>query len=113
MKHIRIFIGKLSVFGGEIFYIYLNKRENTYILTNILKILQPKIGKNSDKTALTFFYISARNIDGVYSLEPPRRGGSEECPQSMVLSRNKKNNVYSCKPQFHNIKVGFKGVRII
>ena len=34
-------------------------------------------------------------------------------PQSMVLSRNKKNNVYPCKPQFYFIKVGFKGVKII
>ena len=30
-------------------------------------------------------------------------------PQSMFLSRNKKNNVYPCKPQFYYIKVGFKG----
>ena len=30
-----------------------------------------------------------------------------------VLSRNKKNNVYPCKPQFYYIKVGFKGVKII
>ena len=31
----------------------------------------------------------------------------------MFLSRNKKNNVYSCKPQFYYIKVGFTGVKII
>ena len=31
----------------------------------------------------------------------------------MVLSRNKKNNVYPCKPQFYYIKMGFKGVKII
>ena len=41
------------------------------------------------------------------------RGGSNEYPQSMFLSRNKKNNVYPCKPQFYYIKVGFKGVEII
>ena len=29
------------------------------------------------------FHISAQNIDCVYSLEPPRRGGSNEYPQSM------------------------------
>ena len=34
-------------------------------------------------------------------------------PQSMLLSINKKNNVYSCKPQFYYIKVGFKGIKII
>ena len=31
----------------------------------------------------------------------------------MFLSRNKKNNVYPCKPLFYYIKVGFKGVKII
>ena len=40
------------------------------------------------------------------------RGGSNEYPQSMFLSRNKKNNVYPCKPQFYYIKVGFKEVKI-
>ena len=30
-----------------------------------------------------------------------------------VLSRNKKNNVYPCKPEFNYIKVGYKGVKII
>ena len=64
--------------------------------------------KNSDS-----FHISAQNIDCGYSLEPPRRGDFNEYPQSMLLSRNKKNNVYPCKPQFYYIKVGFKGVKII
>ena len=64
--------------------------------------------KNSD-----IFLISAQTIDCGYSLEPPRWGGTNGYPQSMFLSRNKKNNVYSCKPQFYYIKVGFKGVKII
>ena len=59
------------------------------------------------------FHISAKNIDSGSSLEPPRRGGSNAYPQSMLLSRNKKNNVYPCKPQFYNIKMGLKGVKII
>ena len=58
------------------------------------------------------FHISAQNIDCGYSLEPPRRGGSNEYPQSMLLSRNKKNNVYPCKPQFHYIKVGLRGSKL-
>ena len=66
-----------------------------------------------DKNSNTFFHISPQNIDCRYSLEPPRRGGSNEYPQSMFLSRNKKNSVYPCKPQFYYIKVGFKGVKII
>ena len=38
---------------------------------------------------------------------------SNENPQSMFLSRNMKNSVYPCKPQFYYIKVGFKRVKII
>ena len=64
--------------------------------------------KNSD-----IFLISAQNIDCGYSLEPPQWGSSNEYPKSTFLSRNKKNNVYPCKPQFYYIKVGFKGVKII
>ena len=37
------------------------------------------------------FLILLENIDCGYSLEPPRRGGSNEYPQSMFSSRNKKN----------------------
>ena len=62
------------------------------------------------------FHISAQNIDCGYSLEPPRRGGSSEYPQSMFSSKNnkkKKNNVNPCKSQFYFIKVGFKGAKII
>ena len=82
-------------------------RKHAY--SNILKLSIPKFSdKNSD-----IFHISAQNIDGGYSLEPPRRGGSNEYPQSMFLSRSKKNNVCPCKPQFYNIKVWFKGVKII
>ena len=36
------------------------------------------------------FHISAQNIHCGYSLEPLHRGGSNEYPQSMLLSRNKK-----------------------
>ena len=49
------------------------------------------------------FHIFAQNIDCGYLLEPPRRGGSNEYPQSMILSRNKKINVYPCKSQFYYV----------
>ena len=52
--------------------------------------------KNSD-----IFHISAQNIDCGYTLELPRQGSSNKYPQSMFLSRKKKNNVYPCKPQFY------------
>ena len=64
--------------------------------------------KFSDKNFWFFFHISAQNIDCGYLLEPPRR-----VPTIYVLNRNKKNNVYPCKPQFYYIKVGYKGVNII
>ena len=88
----------------------LGLRKHAY--SNILKILPPKNEKFQIKTS-DMFHISAQNIDCGYSLEPPQRGGSNEYPQSMFLSRNKKNNVYPCKPQFYYIKVGFKGVKIV
>ena len=86
-------------------------RKHAY--SNILKILQPKKEKKNKIKNSDIFHISAQNIDYRYSLEPPRRGGSNEYPQSMFLSRNKQNNVYPCKPQFYYIKLGFKGVKII
>ena len=59
------------------------------------------------------FLIFAQNIDCGYTLEPPaRRGGSNEYPQSMFWSKNKKNRYIPCKPQFYYTKVGFKGVYI-
>ena len=84
-------------------------RKHTY--SNILKILQSKKEKFSDKKS-NIFHISAQNIDCGYSLEPPHQGSSNKYPQSMFLSRNKKNNVYPCQPQFYYIKVGLKGVKI-
>ena len=59
-----------------------------------LKVFQIK------KSAI--FHILAQNIDCGYSLEPPPRGGSNVYPQSLFLSRNKKNNVYPCKPQYNS-----------
>ena len=93
-------------------FIYLEFHyENTPI--QIYWKLHHQNWKFSDKYSDIFLHVSAQNIDCWYSLEPPRRGGSNEYPQSMFLSRNKKNNVYPCKPQFYCIKVGFKGVKTI
>ena len=65
-------------------------RKHAY--SNILKISPTKTEIFQIKI-LIFFHISAQNIDCGYSLEPPRRGGSNEYQQYMFLSRNKKNNV--------------------
>ena len=78
----------------------------------IVNILPPK-NENFQIKNLIFFLFLLKNITCGYSLEPPRRGGSNEYPQPMFLSRNKKNNVYPCNSQFYYKIVGFKGVKII
>ena len=85
-------------------------RKHAY--SNILKILQSKTDILQIQK-FWYFSVSSPNIDCGYSLEPLRRGGSNEYPQSMFLSRNKKNNVYPCKHQFYIYKSEFKGVKII
>ena len=49
-----------------------------------------------------FFYIIftkfAQNINLVYKLEPPQRGGSNEYPQSMFRIKNTKNSYTPVNP---------------
>ena len=55
-----------------------------------------------------FFLFLLQNIDCGYSLEPPRRGGSNVYPQSMSLSINKKNiNFFYCENLHFYIKNNF------
>ena len=56
-------------------------RKHAY--SNILKILLQK-NENFHLKISDIFHISAQNIDCGYSLEPPRRGGSNEYPQFML-----------------------------
>ena len=85
-------------------YTYNNRHKTLrkHAYSNILKILPPE-NENFEIKKSDIFHISAQNIDCGYSLEPSRRGGSNEYPQSMFLSRTKINNVYPCKPQFYYI----------
>ena len=54
-------------------------RKHAY--SNMLKISPPKTeNKNSD-----IFHISVQKKDCEYSLQPPRRGGSNEHPQCMFF----------------------------
>ena len=91
------------------FFFYFSLRKLAY--SNIVKVLQLKKEIFQIKI-FDIFHISPQNIDCGYSLEPPRRGGSNEYPSIYVLGRNKKNNVYPFKPQFYYINVGFKGVKL-
>ena len=81
----------------ELHKLYITLRKHVY--SNILKILPPKNEifqiKNSD-----IFHISAQNIDCGYSLEPPRRGGSNEYPQSMFCAEIRKIMYTPGNPSF-------------
>ena len=88
----------------------LTFRKHAY--SNILKVLQPKkenfqIKKKSD------FFFHIPDIECEYSLEPSRRSGSNEYPQSMCFSKIRKIMYTLVKSQFYCIKVGFKGVNIL
>ena len=92
-----ITVDEISGQYQKIFDLKHTLRKHAY--SNIYKISPPKT-ENSQVKNSDIFHISAQNIHCGY-------------PQSMFLSRNKKNNVYPYKPQFFYIKVGFKGVKII
>ena len=53
------------------------------------KLYHPK-NKTFQIKILIFFIFLLKNIDCGYSLEPPRRGGSNEYPQSMFLAEIRK-----------------------
>ena len=59
-----------------------------------------------------FFLVFAQNIGCGYTLEPPWQGGSNEYPQSIFWSKNKKNRYTPAYPIFFYIKRGFDGVCI-
>ena len=54
--------------------------------------------ENFNLKIFVIFLIFAQNIDCGYTLEPPRRGGSNEYPQSMFWSKNKKNRYTPAYP---------------
>ena len=60
----------------------LNITLRKHAYSNILRILPPKIENFQMKNSGSF-RIYAQNIDCGYSLEPPQRGCSNECPQSI------------------------------
>ena len=88
--------------SGQFFYIMWTSsqfplRKQAY--TNILKILPQKKYRFLDKK-FEIFQISVQNIDCGYSLEPPRRGGSNEYPQSMFWAGIRKIMYTPVNPSF-------------
>ena len=49
---------------------------------------------------MIFFLFLLKNIDCGYTLEPLRRGGSNEYPQFIFWSKNKKNRYTPANPSF-------------
>ena len=58
--------------------------------------------ENFQQKNVDIFLIFAKNRDCGYMLEPPRRGGSNEYPQSMFWSKNKKNRY---TPAYHSFAI--------
>ena len=116
-QNVQVYVTEIDIVPGfrcntdylQVTYFFITKTR-LFKYMHIESFTSKKL-KISDKNS-DIFHISAHNIDCGYSLEPPGQGGSNEYPQSMVLSKNKKNNVYPCKSQFCYIKVGFKGPKL-
>ena len=73
-------------------------RKHAY--SNILKILLPKNWKYFQIKYSDIFYVSAQNIDCGYSLELPRRGGSNEYSQSIFWAEISKIMYTPVNPNF-------------
>ena len=58
-------------------------------------------------TRVYIIFISAENLDCGYSLEPPRRGGSNEYPQSMFSAEIRKNIRVFLSQNFQFLEVKF------
>ena len=97
-------------FVVSVFYIATTSKTIWFSLNIIGSLRKLAHAINRDFLALKFenfqlknfdiFLIFAQNIDCGYTLEPPRRGGSNEYPQSMFWSKNKKNRYTPAYPSF-------------
>ena len=92
------------------YYYYYYHYENTPIQI-YWKFYNPKKGNFQLKNA-NIFLISAQNIDCGYSLEPPRRGGSNEYPQSMFWAEIRKIMYTPVNPSFIIQKWGLWGSKL-
>ena len=71
--------------------------------TRLFKYIENFTTKNRKKNQIKnydIFHISAQNIDCGYSLEPPRRGSSNEYPQSIFFSKIRKIMSTPVNPSF-------------
>ena len=81
---------------------FVVKKTRIITKTRLIKYTENFTTKNwkfSDKNS-NIFYISAQNIDFGYSLVSPRRGGSNEYPQSMFWAEIRKIMYTPVNPSF-------------
>ena len=108
---IQIWTAILHSYGiYEMFPIYVNS-VISYITKTCLYYFDPLkphiyIVKLGFTGVYIIFLISAQNIDSGYSLEPPRRGGSNEYPQSMFWAEIRKISEFLSEI-FHFLMVKF------
>ena len=81
------------------FTVYFLEPLRKHSYSNTLQILQPK-KENFQIKISDIFHIFSQNIDCGYSLEPPRRGGSNEYPQSMFFKKIRKIMYTPVNPSF-------------
>ena len=74
------------------------------------EIFSPVKIENFHGNIFDIFLIFAQNIDCGYTLEPPRRGGSNEYLQSMFWSKIKKNRYIPLHTPVLLYKSGVHGV---
>ena len=83
--------------------IFLQRNKAWHYKNTPIQIYKKKFSsknlKFSDKN-YDIFHIPAQNIDCWYSLEPPRRGGSNEYPQSMFWAEIRKTTYTPANPSF-------------
>ena len=97
-EYIILCIPRPYMLHGSSYYIYITKT----CLFKYTENFTTKKWKFSDKKFWYFSYFCSKikNIDFGYSLEPPRRGGSNEYPQSMLLGRIRKIMYTPVNPSF-------------
>ena len=96
-------IGSLDHFSHSPFNNHLNFSSPLHYANMSVQYTAIFHGCKNDNFQMKIFDIFlffAQNIDCGYTLEPPQRGGSNEYPQSMFWSKNKKNMYTRVNPTF-------------
>ena len=94
--HYRLLINALCIF--YVIYVTITKTRLFKYIENFTTKKKKKENFKIKKSDI--FHISAKNIDCRYSLEPPRRGGSNEYSQSLFWAEIRKIIYTHVNPSF-------------